>query len=224
MCDDTNIKKNNKSSAIGIIGHIIATTTMVVEDKEKTEAFLSYAAKQIKPCERTIKQLEEYLVDKYGAIPHTLMPHELSVLKANVIMNHFNYVLDKPAPLGENPTIEELKAYMAENTSFYQTRHYPAEILGLEMKAYKLPNVPSEAHKLHISEHGVVNYTEKDVIVEMEMQSGYLGFRNGGSTVSDDLVLYMGVSEKDIKERSPRFICYAYTLKNMEKLACKSEV
>lgn len=217
-------KSKNKSSAIGIIGRTFGTTTMVVDDKEKTEAFLSYAAEQIKPCERTFKQLEEYLVEKYQAIPHTLMPNELSVLKANVIMNHFDYVLVKPAPLGENPTIDEIKKYMEENTSFYQAREYPAEKLGLKMKAYKVPGIASAVQKVGVSEDGNISYTEKEVIVEMEMKSEYLSIRNGGSEVIDDLVLYRGVSEKDIKERSPRFIGYAYILKRMGRLTSFMEV
>lgn len=34
--------------------------------------------------------------EKYHAVPHTLLPYELNTLKANVILNHFDYVLDKP--------------------------------------------------------------------------------------------------------------------------------
>jgi len=33
------------------------------------------------------------LIEKYNAEPHSLLPHELDVLKANVIMNHFHYIL-----------------------------------------------------------------------------------------------------------------------------------
>lgn len=225
------INKECKSnaSAIGIIGATDGPTSVFISkvymnEKEDQSKFLSYAAEKIIPSERTFKQVEEYLITMYHAIPHTLLARELNVLKANVIMNCFDYVLDRPIPLGQNPTDEELIAYCKNDTSFSQAREYPAEKLGLEFKAYKLPGIPSQTKNkrtFNLKKQTsciTTSYTENDVIVEMEMKSEYLCICNGGAAVMDDLTIYRGVSEKDIKEQSPRFIAYAYMLKRMGKL------
>jgi hypothetical protein len=224
------LSNKNKSAAIGIIGRASGMTTMVIADKEEQEKFITYAAEHINPCERTLKQLEEYLIEKYQAIPYTLLNHELKVLKANVIMNYFGELLDRPAPLGENPTLEDIRAYVEEDTSFFQAREFPAEKLGLEMKAYKLLGIQSCCedgeilkNKSYIAYHNE-DCTEKNVIVEMEMKTGYLCIRNDDDKVMDELTLYKGVSEKDIREKSPRFIGYAYLLKRMGRLTDIMEV
>ena len=217
-------KKDHSVSAFGIIGSTVGWSSMQITPNLEYEKFLSNAAEQILPYKRTLMQLEEYLIEKYQAIPHTLSTHELSILKANVIMNHFDEVIEKPAPLVENPTEDDIKAYLKYNTSFFQAREYPAEKLGLEMKAYKLPYIQSEIkprsdqkvkRQLAIRHS---SYCDDEVIVEMEMKSGYLSILNGGEDIMNDLIMYLGVSEEDIIERSPCFIGYAYALKHMGKL------
>lgn len=219
-----NFKNKNNAGAIGIIGGADGPTDIFIAEKKDQEEFLSYAAEKITPCERTFKELEQYLIEKYQGVPHTLLPHELKSLKVNVILNHFSHVIDRPAPLGENPTKKEIKAYVEQDTSVFQAREYPAEKLGLEMKAYKLKSVPSINKDRMGREHGRqfamknASYTEDDVIVELEMKSEYLSISNGSSELMNDLVLYRGVSEKDIKEKSIRFISYAHVLRNIGKI------
>ena len=175
-----NFKKKNKARAFGIIGGGDGSTSIFIAKKEEQDKFLSYAAENIIPCNRTFKQLEDYLIEKYNAIPHTLLPHELNILKENVILNRFDYVLDKPLPLGENPTRKELKAYVEQDTSFFQAKEYPAEKLGLEMKAYRLHGIESEISKENKprdksqSAVRISSYTDEDAIVEMEMKSEYI--------------------------------------------------
>ena len=200
-------RKRKSAKAIGIIGGASGPTSIFIAQKEKDQQeFLSYAAEKITPCERTFKEVEEYLIEKYHAVPHRLSPHKLNSLKVNVIMNYFGHLIDKQVPLGENPEEEEIKAYFQQrDTLVTQAKEYPAEKLELEMKAYKLP--------------GIISKRQQDaVIVEMEMKSGYLSICNGGDEVMKDLILYGGVSERDIKEKSPRFISYAYALSRMGKL------
>lgn len=197
--------KNRRMGAIGIIGRTVGSTMMTVVDPEEQNRFLDTAAAKIKPQNISFAELEEYLIERYQAVPHAMLPREMDVLKSNVIMNHFPEVLDMPPPLGENPTLEELQAYAEQNTAFFQAMEYPAEKLGLEMKAYSLPNVATSV-------------PGKPVIVQLEMKTEYLCMQNGGEELSDDLTLFRGVCEKDIRERTPRFMNYVYTLKRLGKL------
>jgi len=52
----------------------------------------------------------------------------------------------------------------------------------------------------------------------VETKTKYLAISNGDEEMMFDLVLFKGVSEQDIKEKSPRFIEYAYLLKRLGKL------
>lgn len=215
-----NFKNKNEICAIGIIGGVDGPTAIhsskdIQRKRKEREDFLTYAAKKITPCERTFKQLEEYLVEKYKAVPHILSPNELKVLKANVILNHFNYVLDKPETIGENLAEEGLK-----DTYLLQAREYPSEKLGLELKAYKLLNTVSKLKLKQKDKQESINpsFIENDVIIEIETKSQYLSIINGDDEIMYDLLLYLGVSEKDIREKTPRFITYAYALKHIGKL------
>ena len=80
--------------------------------------------------------------------------------------------------------------------------------MGLEFKAYKL-----------LGSKTVINSnTEDEVIVEMELKSRYINVQNGDTNIFEDLIIYLGVSEKDIKERNTNFIQNAHMINNMGKL------
>jgi len=220
-------KNENQKGGMAIIGDSSGPTAIFLTEidnkrEEEHEKFLSFAAEKIIPCDKTFRQLEDYIVKKYKAIPHTLLPYQLNSLKVNVILNYFNYVLKRPEPLGENPSNDEIKAYLEKDTSILQAKEYPAEKLGLQMKAYKLPNVASQIRmNQEQSKQNIISNcsnNEIDVIVEMEMKSEYFNVRNGGEEVIQDLLIYRGVSEKDIKDKSQRFVAYAYALKFFKKL------
>lgn len=55
-----------------------------------------------------------------------------------------------------------------------------------------------------------------DIFVVFEMNSGEIQVTNGGGLYTD-LVLFRGVREEDIKERSSRFITYTYALRDSQK-------
>lgn len=125
------------------------------------------------------------------------------MLKANVIINKFREVLALPEPLGENPTKKQLFEYAQNDTSFEQAKSYPAEKLGLIMKAYKLPLPLDDRH---------------EAIIGLEMTSEYMSISNAPKEVADALFIWQGVSEEDIANETPRFIAYAYTLRDMGKI------
>jgi hypothetical protein len=210
-------RRIRSAKASGIIGRASGPASIFIAQKEQEqEEFLLQAAEKITPCERSFKELEQFLIEKYNAVPHKLSPQKLDCLKVNVIINYYGHLLDRPAPLGENPTEEEIKAYFEkQEITAAQAKEYPAEKLGLEMKAYKLPGIISKRQQFASSN---ADRGEDAVIVEMEMKSGYLAICNSSGEVNEDLILYLGVSEKDINEKSPRFISYAYALRSVGRL------
>ena len=198
-------KRKNGASAIGIIGGADGPTSVFIAGKKTSnnsdkKTFLKYAKTKIKANYRSFREIENYLIKNYNAVPYQLSERELEVLKANVIMNRFREVLVLPEPLGENPTRRQLLEYVHNDTSFEQARNYPAEKLGLIMKAYKLPLVLEDRH---------------EATVELEMTSEYMSISDAPKEVVDDLLIWQGVRKEDIENESPRFIAYAYTLRDM---------
>lgn len=187
--------------------------------EEEENRFLASATEQIKPCERTFEELERYLMEKYQAVPHALSSIQLNVLKANVILAYFSHILEEPMTLEGNPREEEQKDYFKHSKAkFLKAKEYPADKLGLEFKAYRIPEglrMRNQKKELKAIDSGC---TEKDIIIEVETTTKYLSISNGNEEMMSDLVLFKGVSEKDIIEKSPRFIEYAYVLRRLGKL------
>ncbi len=212
-------KKTNVSCSIGIIGAAdgptgIFTASVPEKTKQEREVFLAYAAGKINPCRKTMEQLEEHLLEHYRAVPCELPEGSLKALKANVILNYFPELINKPSPLGNSPTRKELQEYCRQDTSFLQARNYPAENLGLIFRAYLLPNERSD-----VPDPGKRRLQRRNgAILEIEMTTQYLCGHNVSEALMDELLLWQGVSEQDIAEKTPRFISYAYTLKNRGQL------
>ncbi len=201
-------KGKNRASAIGIIGGADGPTDVFIAGKKTSnnsdqQTFLKYAKTKIKANYHSLCEIENHLIKNYNAVPYQLSEIRLEVLKANVIMNRFREVLVLPEPLGENPTKKQLLNYVQNDTSFEQARSYPAEKLGLIMKAYKLPLAIDDQH---------------EAVVEMEITSEYMSISDAPKEVADALFIWQGVSEEDIANESPRFIAYAYTLRDMGKI------
>lgn len=202
-------KQSNRKKAIKIINGKRGPIAIFKTQRENQDDFLSYAAERISPCERTIEELEEHIVKKFNAVPYKLSPNHLKSLKTNVILSKFDYLLSKPEKLKEDATEEEIRAYSDEvKNVFEQAKECSIDNLELEFKAYKL-----------LGSKTVTNSnTEDEVVVEMELKSRYISMQNGDRNIFEDLIIYLGVSEKDINERNTNFIQYAHMLNNMGKL------
>ncbi|WP_432401559.1 hypothetical protein [Wukongibacter sp. M2B1] len=119
----------------------------------------------------------------------------------------------------DGPSKEELKQYFKYNKNkFLQAKEYPAEKLGLEFKSYRISKDLRNKKQKKQSEIANFSCIEEDIIVEVEKKTKYLTVSNGDEEMMFDLILFKGVSNKDIIEKSPRFIEYAYLLKRLGKL------
>lgn len=202
--------KNKNAAALGIIGGADGSISIWVNKKRKAKeelaqkAFLDFAATQVTANWKPFADVEALLIAKYKALPYSLSEFALSVLKANIIMTRFKEVLALPAPLPPRPTKKQLLEYAKNDTTFEQARHYPAEKLGLVMKAYQIPTE-----------------TDRPCIVELEMTTEYMSISNADEQLSNELCLLPGISQKDIDERTPRFIRYACRLRSMGLLHFK---
>ena len=196
------------------------TAIQTEEDREQYEAFLDDAARKISPCDRTFEQMLMYLEEKYQAIPYVLPERHLNSLKETVLRISFPQILRKTGVPEQELTREERIARYKEEKAFL--REYPAERLGLEFRAYVLPEEPSEIISIGNGiprEQQASQFSEETrLVLEAEMKTQYMRCLNGGGNVLNDLILWRGVSQQDIDERSAQFVMYVDALKEAGKL------
>ncbi|WP_040197846.1 hypothetical protein [Candidatus Soleaferrea massiliensis] len=218
-----------QTSSIAIIGSADGPTAVYSDENDaqqhEQQAFLELAAEKIKPCERAFSELPAYLADRYAAIPYTLSEREAETLKINVILNHFRDQIEWPEELPVHPTHRQLMDWHSADTSVEQARQLASEDLGLQILAFKLPDryaaeAANETVSRRFRKHSKTIQIQRldEVRIELETTTGYMALHNGRDEVMNDIVLWMGVSEQDIYERSPRFISYAYTCRQLGKL------
>lgn len=194
------------AGSIGIIGGADGPTAVYLCKQEREmDAFLQRAAENATANLRSFSDLIAYLKNEYHAFECPLSTGQLLMLKVNVIRNHYSHLLALPSPLSAHPSRRELRRYLKKDTSFEQAREYPAEKLGLSFSAYRVP-APSIRAKLSCA-------CQEDAIVQVELKSEYLCMENGCDAFQRDLILWRGVSEEDIADKTPRFYSYAYAKK-----------
>lgn len=196
--------------SIGIIGGTDGPSAIACSTNEALmhqEEFLTYAAEQITAHLRPFSDLLVYLKERYHAQPYPLSARFEEMLKADVMLNHYRHLLSFPPPLPPNPSRRALRRYFQEDTSFEQARAYPAEKLRLEMEAYRI----SARRIQEVLSCGC----RQDAVVKLERKTEYLCIEGGCDELRQDLILRRGVSQEDIRDRSPRFLGYVYT-----KLEC----
>lgn len=231
----------NKAASIGIIGGADGPTAIFQVSKRQIERrqreqedFLKRAALLAKPGYQDFSNIEDFLVEKFSAQPYDLSPVKREVVKVNVVLNHFQDRLDVNPRPGENATQEEWIRWCGEDTSTDQAREIPEEELGLQIKAYVIPQEVAEKLRQQDAADGKGRFRsrargwitgwirwmsskpqrEEKLTVQMEMTKEYLCVSGkGGGALIDHIALWQGVTQEDIDTCSPRFVNYAYTMK-----------
>lgn len=198
------------AGSIGIIGGADGPTAIFrASRREKREReyreFFMRAQQALKPCRRSFSQLEEYLISTYQAQPCQLSAGELETIKVNVLLNYRPELLEEiPFPNGCGKTSFE--------TPFLRAHAYPMEKLGLQPKAYLLPTVfpdlPQPKRWLW-RKKPIPGRKPSPAVVIWEETSGYLRMDHENDSVMLEMVLFLGIDQKDIAEKSPRFMSYA---------------
>lgn len=194
-----------------------STATIVcVQMRKKQDAYLNKVAKQVKPSDRTFKQMLAYLVEKYHAVPTVLSQEHSNEVKARVIIDYFPEVLQEDMEFEITP--EEQFRYRTRSEAFIRALYYPAEKLGLEFRTFVLP------HKLKVKKVKNSNtapqltHINERSILEVEMRTEYMSGWNIEDSLMDDLCLWRGVTQKDIDEKTPRFINYVEVRKRLKRI------
>lgn len=197
--------RKKSARSIALIGGKNGPTAVYRGSSSKQQAFehtLKEMQKTLQPNRRLLSDLPEYLAQQYHALPYSLSDSETEMLKVNVLLNSFPEEVGVPMPPEECSSKKELVRYVkASDLAFKRAHNYPADKLNLCFQAYLLPQMGEDG---------------TDAIIQFELRSEHLILKNATQKLTEDLTLWLGVSQQDIDTCSPRFQAYVHTLKKKE--------
>ncbi len=204
--------------------------------RSEQEAFLNRAQKLAEPCAKSFDETIRYLCAIYGAQPCDLSRGQRRRVKVKILLYEHPELVHRLA-FPENPSESLMREWCRQDISFDQALAFPEERLGLQMEGCRIPekiartlrekerkNEPSArknplAHMLERwAEWWRGNLTQEDegpeplvVLVERTHEDLAIDGKGGGA-LSDALGRYQGIREEDIRDKTPRFIAYAYLM------------
>jgi len=204
--------KSKDGSAVGII-------FLEKNERKDFDDKLDEISKEIKPCYKTIAQLQEYIIEKYHAKAVQMSQLQIESFKTNLILNFYPEVLRTPQiQTGNKPPkrAEFLKWYENDKKRFEEARKYPIEKLDFVISSYTFDYVFDNGKKAIFqinmeekTEQCTINTSADGQLNEAE----YRVIRN----IIRDIDLYKGVTQEDIDTRSPRFLEYVSTLMDKDR-------
>lgn len=240
--------KRNKDGSITIRNNnsvtVVAEMTKVLDDKheEKFKRWVDDCAKMVTACAYTFKETEQYFLEHCDALPLALDDTRMKNFQYNMIVNHFEDKLEhQPSKFSFDMTDEEIGKWQKEQNAMRQeVLDSPAERFGLTMRGYYLPRternsifyeqvrekqeewtrLAAQKRSKHI-EHDPIQaaqIVQQDICFFFEETTEHCQSTGGGENLMQQLIIFRGVTEDDIEKRSPRFLLYICTLRDLGKL------
>lgn len=203
------LKYRNTASSVAIIS---GSKRKKVDFETACEEY----AKTLKPCYKTNSEVLEYIKGKYGLRKEILSAHDAESYKINYIMNLNPELLTspepKPLPGDKMPSRKEMLARNeALDKCLAEAKAYPIEKLGLSLELYKFVYALSDgavAEFTILADNTNDGFTISSSVHRKTTDEEQKIIRK----IHEDIDMYKGISEEDIKNRTPRFLGYVSTL------------
>lgn len=197
--------------------------------REGLEKWAENYAKNIKPCAHTIKETEEYLLSMYDAVQLEAGNDQLQNFEHNVILNNFRDKLKhQPLKMTSEMSDEEMdRWHLQEMAASREIDSYPPEHFGIITHGYYLPHTQrneafyEDVYKKEKARRSAFVFGSDEV--EKDYLTVYIFFEETTETINASaaldllrkLLIYQGVTQKDIDELTPRFVTYVSLSKDM---------
>jgi len=222
--DDGSITIRSKNSVSTI------TRTVLHRDEKRKEEFqqlVEKCAKTIKPCAHSFKEVIEYFLDNCDAVPIEPGDRYLKHFLYNVVINHCKEKLETvPRDFSFEMTDEEIQEWSrAEEVLRAKIMNSSPEDYGLHIHGFYLPH--TERNLLYYNEMQNLDLQTDECNKDFQQQDIHFFFEEtteqgqangGGGSLMNELIIYRGVSEEDIKSRNLRFLGYISALRDTGKL------
>jgi len=172
---------------------------------KETEALYEHAHKVLKPNRRNIQSFIDYLENDLGAKEYIPDDFEIKVFKSNLMSSRYSHLLDPFDRRMHHNTIDDTLDYTINSINYRLKKYHPDEIVEFDMRFYKV-------------EDQLMSKNGREVLIRIEVLTDYISVRNCNHKTARELMNYLGLSEKDIKEKSNRFMQYVLWLRDKGEL------
>ncbi len=230
--------RTDTACSVGIIGGADGPTAVFIgkrseEKKKQWNALLAACKQAAVPVKRrkTGDELKAYLIETLGAVAYEPMPHALHSLKINALMKNHPEALQVPKMPDENAAKEIWLEWAKQSHMDYNeaAKRLPDDAFGFRYAFLSLPR--NEATKAYYraqekeSRMGLGLFARlkrllvkrqevNEITLDIELSTGYFTMGNGCAQLINELVLWCGVTQRDIEEQTPEFVAYASAMKD----------
>lgn len=196
---------------------IISRVVKISDDKtdERHHQLLQEYAKlvtaRIHP--HKFKEIEQYFLKQCDALPLTSNDGRMSLFKACVIMKHFKDKEHK-APRFSDMTDKEIAKWHKEESDLFHEAHFASpQQYGLNLHGYYLPY--TKRNEVFYNQP----YQSEDICFFFEETTGEYYFTCVECSFMYQVIIFIGISEDDIKSHNQRFVTYMNAMVQMGYLS-----
>lgn len=228
--------ERNKDGSISIKS-INGSTTIsrmvgVLDDKrkEKFQQWVEQCANLVTPCAHTIKETEQYFLEQCDVLPLSQNDRRMKNFQLNVVLNHCkDKIKHHASEFSFDMTNEEIeKWHKEENAVREEVMNSSPEHFGLNLRGYYLLHTERNEVFYKQAYHQAQKWMEHTNVnlEQIQMQDICFFFdettehfqASGENSLMRQLIAFRGVSMEDIQKRTPRFLWYISTLRDIGRL------
>lgn len=218
------IKSKNGVTAIG---RIVAASDE--KHEENFRKWVEECAALVTPGTHTFDETEKFFLEKCDALPIESNDRRMRSFKINVIMNHCREkLIYQTQEFSFDMTDDEIEKWNRDQNAMHEeAMNSTPERFGLSMRGYYLPHTEgnevfyNEAYieiNKHVENHNHKQFEMQDICFFFEETTEHIQTSGGGNSLMQQLIIFRGISEEDIINRSPRFLGYISTLRDIGNL------
>ncbi|NMM63591.1 hypothetical protein HBE96_13085 [Clostridium sp. P21] len=207
--------ERNKDDNINNNNFISITSKVVKISDAKTDERLHQLLKEyaklvtVRTHPHKFKEIEQYFFKQCDALPLALNDDRLSLFKADVIMRHFKDKEHK-APRFSDMTDEEITKWHKEKSDlFLEAQCAHPQQFGLNIHGYYLPH--TERNKVFYDDP----YQGSDICFFFEETTEEYYFTCVECNLMYQVIIFIGISENDIKKHNQHFVTYINAMVEM---------
>lgn len=220
------IKNNNGATTIGKI-----VSVSVNRNEENFQHWVEECTKSVTANTHTLNETEQYFLQQCDALPLDANDRRMKTFQLNLIMNYFKDKLENQASeFSFDMTDEEIEKWHGkENAMRNEAMNSSPHNFGLNMRGYYLPH--TERNKVYYEQvyietqkwmkHTALKPNQlkmQDICFFFEETTEHCECSGGGNNIIQKLTIFKGVCQEDIEKRSPRFLSYISTLRDIGTL------
>ncbi|WMJ86017.1 hypothetical protein [Anaerocolumna sp. MB42-C2] len=192
----------------------------------KYQNWIEACAHTIKACSHTLEETEQFFLQQCEALPMDKDDRRIKQFQYSVVMNDFINKPEYKSPEGIfAKTDEEIEKWHREHSEMQrEIMGYSQEHYGLHITGYYLPHTERNLSSYEEAENELKKYKkhpktnkahsyEQDICVFFERTTGYMECKGGGRNLFDQIIVYRGVEEEDIRLRNNRFLGYIASMR-----------